>query len=134
VNKVKFTEDGKYLVSIGGYDNSIVLWKRVGLDDDPSPLVNEERKSEIGSPIRNKVLGDITPPDWSPLASPSGSPQRSPKPSKSGNLMKKITEKEESNLSREDSPMKETEQISPMKKLVDEEVKEEEEEDYPDDE
>jgi WD40 repeat protein len=63
VNKVKFTEDGKYLVSIGGYDNSIVLWKRVGLDDDPSPLVNEERKSEIGSPIRNKVLGDITPPD-----------------------------------------------------------------------
>jgi hypothetical protein len=48
--------------------------------------------------------------------------------------MKKITEKEESNLSREDSPMKETEQISPMKKLVDEEVKEEGEEDYPDDE
>jgi WD40 repeat protein len=56
VTRVKFAMDGKYLISVGGYDQTIIQWKREGEDTDEeddaylsssSEDIEEEEKKTI---------------------------------------------------------------------------------------
>ena len=56
VVRVKFGNDGKYIVSVGGYDQTIIQWKREGEDTDEDIediLDEEEEKRREDTPIQD---------------------------------------------------------------------------------
>jgi WD40 repeat protein len=44
VVRIKFAQDGKYMISAGGYDQTIIQWKREGEDTDEESGSEEEEK------------------------------------------------------------------------------------------
>ena len=43
VVRIKFAQDGKYMISAGGYDQTIIQWKREGEDTDEESGSEEEK-------------------------------------------------------------------------------------------